>query len=110
MRAAARSTTQPLPRPSRLGMALLLVALLMPLGAGVFRVWVNQDAVQAGYGLSEQSARRRRLQELIQKLELELAAERAPDRLERLAATLGLVAPSNAQRVAGQAAGGRHGE
>lgn len=85
------------PTPTRLGGwvagALFAVAVSTPLAAGLFRVWVNQDAVQIGYELSAEAERRRQLGALTEKLEVELAAERSPERLVRLARQLGLSAP-----------------
>lgn len=72
---------------------LFAVAVSTPLGAGLFRVWVNQDAVQIGYELSAEVERHRQLEALSEKLEVELAAERSPERLVRLARELGLSAP-----------------
>ena len=89
---------------------LFVVALLVPLAAGLFRVWVNQDAVQIGYALSHEAKRRQATQELIQKLEVELAAQRSPERLRRLAQGLGLEAPPPERIFGGtESDGGRHG-
>lgn len=69
----------------------------MPVSAGLFRVWVHQDAVQMGYSLSAQEHRREALRASQRELEVELAAARSPARLARLATTLGLKAPRPAQ-------------
>ena len=69
------------------------MAVCAPLGAGLVRVWVNQDVVQIGYELSAEAERRRKLEALSEQLEVELAAERSPERLVRLARELGLSAP-----------------
>ena len=81
-----------------LNILLIVVGLLAPGGAGLFRVWVNQDAVQIGYDLSEETRRARNLAEHVRQLEIEMAAGRAPQRLSILAMHLGL-AP--ARRIAG---------
>lgn len=86
-------------RPGPLAAVFLALALCAPGAAGLFKVWVNQDAVQIGYALSSESARRRKLEELIEKLELELAAERTPGRLQRLGERLGLAPPLPEQMV-----------
>ncbi len=79
---------------------LLAVAIVLPVAAGLFRVWVNQDAVQIGYRLSTEMKRRHRLQGQAQELEVELTAERSPERLKRLAAKHGL-APPPPERIFG---------
>ena len=73
---------------------MFLAALAAPAGAGLFRVWVNQDSVQMGYALSEATAERRRLQDQLHELEVELAAETSPEQLSRLARRLGLQPPT----------------
>lgn len=81
---------------------LVFIALVAgaPVAAGLFRVWVHHDAVQKGYDLSEEGGRRRELRREEQQLEVELAAERAPDRLVRLARQLGLGPPHPEQILA----------
>jgi hypothetical protein len=69
----------------------------MPVSAGLFRVWVHQDAVQMGYSLSSQEHRREGLRATERELEVELAAARSPVRLKQLAANLGLKAPAPGQ-------------
>lgn len=78
---------------------VLLAAVATPVAAGLFRVWVHQSSVQVGYALSAQHARRNELNELVRQLELELAAERSPARLSRLAEQLGLSRPKPEQVV-----------
>ena len=85
---------------------LVAVALAMPVSAGLLQVWINQDAVQAGYDLSKEVKRRRQLHEQVRRLELELTAQRSPERLRVLAKQLGLTPPA-AGRVIG--AGGTRG-
>lgn len=87
--------------------ALLVVlyaaAVVGPVAAGLFRVWVHQDAVQLGYRLSEQEGRRRELVELVKQLQVELAAERSPERLMRMAQSLGFK-PPHPKQVVGKSA------
>ena len=108
-RKTRRPTTRGVPRgatraaASRVGlvpMALFAITVTAPVAAGLFRVWVNQDAVQIGYALSEEASRQRRVADMTQKLELELAAARSPERLASLARKLGLSAPP-AERMFG---------
>jgi len=84
-----------LKRPGLISGAIFAAAMLFPVAAGLFRVWVNQDAVHVGYALSEQTKRRDDLRALIRELEVELAAERSPERLMRLANKLGLKPPTS---------------
>jgi hypothetical protein len=92
------------PRPGVVAMLLFAVAMASPAAAGLFRVWVNQDAVQIGYALSAEATRRKRVADAAQKLEVELAAERSPERLERLARRLGM-GPPGPGRVFGASRG-----
>lgn len=73
---------------------LLLVALLAPLGACLLKVWVHQDTIRLGYALSVAVQARDALTEERRRLQVELAAERAPANLMRLAARLGLAVPA----------------
>jgi len=74
------------------------LALAMPVTAGIFRVWVRQDAVRLGYQLSVEERERGRLQDLVRQLEIERAAERSPEHLLQWAAKLGLQ-PSTSQQI-----------
>lgn len=89
------------------------LALVLPVTAGLFRVWVHQDALQLGYRLSEREQARRALRNVERQLEVELAAERAPANLLALAQRLKLVPPTPQQlagaRLARNAGGGRGG-
>lgn len=71
----------------------------LPVSAGLFRVWVQNEVVRQGYALTEQVQRREHLQEELRALDMELAAERTPAKLAALAARLGLQAPDVAQVV-----------
>ena len=94
---------------SRVPVVLFVAAMAMPALSGLFRVWVNQDAVNVGYELSEQAKHRRELRDLIRRLDVQLAAERSPERLTEIAYRLGL-APPRADRVFGSARpGAAHG-
>ena len=69
---------------------VLSLACLTLVGAGLFRVWVYQEAVQLGYRLSEREDELRRLRNDVRQLEVEAASERSPAHLAELARTLGL--------------------
>lgn len=94
--------------PGLLAKLLFVVALIVPVAAGLFRVWVNQDAIQIGYELSREAKRRQRLQAASQALEVELAAERSPARLKRLATRLGLKPPPPERIFGAGAQGGQN--
>jgi cell division protein FtsL len=88
--------------------SLFCVALVAaPVMAGLFRVWVHNDAVQVGYQLSEGEAQRKELRRAKQQLEVELAAEKSPDRLTKLAAKLGMAPVRPDQLLGAPRAGGR---
>jgi len=76
---------------ARLALAL---ALLLPVAAGLFKVWVHHDAVQLGYRLSEREEQRKLLRNQAQQLEIELAAEQTPARLNQLAHELSMTPPA----------------
>ncbi len=63
---------------------------IAPVGAALFRVWVHSDVVQTGYRLSEAEKQRTDLRRVKRQLEVELAAEKSPERLTLLANKLGL--------------------
>jgi len=73
------------------------LALAMPTGAGLLRVWVHQDLVRLGYQLSGEEKERARLEDLVRQLEIERAAERSPEQLLQWAAKLGLLPPNSHQ-------------
>ena len=78
---------------------LCALAIICPLAAGLFVVHVHQDGVQLGYKLMQQEKRHRELVSTLKQLEVELAAECAPERLKELANKLGLRQPDNSQVV-----------
>ena len=86
---------------------LLIVAV--PVAAGLFKVWVYHDAVSSGYALSEEVGRRQRLRRETQQLEVELAAERSPERLARIASDLRL-APATPEQIFGAERHGNGGD
>jgi hypothetical protein len=85
----------------------LVVSVAAPVCAGLFKVWVFQDAVQFGYLLSEQEQSRRRLGNSQRQLEIELAAERSPAQLLKIAKRLELAPPAAHQLL--MPGGGDHG-
>ncbi len=90
-----------------LAILLLGLAVAAPVAAGLFKVWVFQEAVQLGYRLSEREQQRRKLENQERQLEIELAAERSPAQLLRRAAQLQLSPPAAPQLLSGR--GGDHG-
>jgi cell division protein FtsL len=78
------------------------VALVLLVGAGLFRIWVYQDVLQIGYKLSAAQQRSSKRQTNLKQLELELAAEKTPKKLIGLADALGLRQPKHWQIVAYQ--------
>ena len=86
---------------------LYLVLVAVPVMAGLFRVWVHNDAVQTGYQLSEAENHRKDLKRAKQQLEVELAAEKSPDRLTKLASKLGMSPARPDQLLGAPRAGGR---
>lgn len=74
-----------------------VACLAAPVAAGLFRVWVHQDAVLMGYDLSEETRRKERLRDALEKHRVELAAQRDPAQLKRWAATLALHPATPAQ-------------
>jgi len=86
---------------------LVVVLVAVPVLAGLFRVWVHNDAVQTGYKLSEAETHRKELKRAKQQLEVELAAEKSLDRLTKLAAKLGMSPARPDQLLGAPRAGGR---
>ena len=84
-----------------LGRLAIGLALLAPVAAGLFKVWVHHDSVQVGYQLSEREEQRKRLRNETQQLEVELAAERTPAHLMQLARELGMT-PASPEQVPGE--------
>ncbi|OGQ91579.1 MAG: hypothetical protein A2289_22445 [Deltaproteobacteria bacterium RIFOXYA12_FULL_58_15] len=80
---------------------LILVILVLgsPVAASLFKVWVHHGVLAMGYKLSEERTRLQNLQATEEQLEVELAAERSPERMMRVARKLGLVAPAPEQVV-----------
>ena len=74
--------------------AMVLVALLIT-AVGVVRVTRQHEVLRLGLELSKKSEEVRKLRETRRQLELELATLTAPDRIRRLATSLGMttVAP-----------------
>ena len=86
----------------------LVVLVAVPVAAGLFRVWVHNDATQTGYQLSSAESHRTELRRLKQQLEVELAAEKSPDRLTKLAAKLGMSPAHPEQLLGAPHAGGKN--
>lgn len=80
-----------------LGRLICALAIVFPLIAGLFIVHVHQDGIQLGYKLMKEEKHHRELVSTLKKLDIELAAECAPERLKELAIHLGLKQPENSQ-------------
>ena len=73
---------------------VMLVIMLAPALVGLFKVWVHQDVIQLGYQLSKAEKQRRTYIGELEELQVEIAAVKAPGRLESLAKKLRLNQPS----------------
>ena len=82
-----------------IGRLVCALAIVSPLMAGLFVVHVHQDGVQLGYKLMQEEKRHRELVGTLKELEVELAAECSPYRIEELAHRLGLTRPENSQII-----------
>ncbi|MEM6731027.1 MAG: hypothetical protein AAF658_05700 [Myxococcota bacterium] len=71
----------------RLVIGMSLAALL---AAALFRVWVHQSVIEAGYAISEARSHARSLAKEKKELEVELSALRSPERLQSTADDAGL--------------------
>ena len=83
------------PKSQRARVVLLLFITLVGVLAGMAQVWVRLRIVRMGYELSTESARKTRLERVHQKLSVEHALLRNPERIKELAHNrLGLRSPS----------------
>ncbi len=78
---------------------LVVVLLLVLMGSGISHVWSNFEATQKGYDISQLKNEEMRLMDVNRKLRLELAILKSPQKLETLAAKLGLRQPSPDQII-----------
>jgi cell division protein FtsL len=79
---------------------ITLMMLICFMGTGIGYVWSNFERTQIGYNLSQLKKEEMRLQEINQKLILELATLKSPQNLEHLAIQqLGLSPPKPEQIV-----------
>ena len=79
---------------------ITLMMLICFMGTGIGYVWSNFERTQIGYDHSQLKKEEMRLEEINQKLKLELATLKAPRNLERLAIQeLGLSPPKPEQIV-----------
>lgn len=83
--------------PMNRGVAGLFILAALLTGLGVQHVSHRRDHVRLGYELSSASAELRRVSEENRRLRLEKSVLTDPDRIERLAASLGMVRPSTDQ-------------
>jgi cell division protein FtsL len=79
---------------------ITLMMLICFMGTGIGYVWSNFERTQIGYDLSQLKKEEMRLEEINQKLKLELATLKSPQNLERLAIQkLGLGSPKPEQII-----------
>jgi cell division protein FtsL len=79
---------------------ITLMMLICFMGTGIGYVWSNFERTQIGYDLSQLKKEEMRLQEINQKLKLELATLKSPQNLEHLAiGQLGLSPPKPEQII-----------
>lgn len=79
---------------------ITLMMLVCFMGTGIGYVWSNFERTQIGYNLSQLKKEEMRLQEINQKLKLELATLKSPQNLEHLAIQqLGLSSPKPEQII-----------
>ena len=79
---------------------LIILMLFFFMGSGISYVWSNFEKTQIGYDLSQLKKEEMRLQEINQKLRLELALLKSPQNLESKAVKdLGLKQPTPEQIV-----------
>lgn len=78
---------------------LIAVLLLVLMGSGISHVWSNFEATQKGYDISQFKNEEMRLMDVNRKLRLELAILKSPQKLETLAANLGLRQPTHKQII-----------
>jgi cell division protein FtsL len=89
--------------PREVNRNLIFVALVVALafiGCSLFYVWSHQQIVSLGYEISQAIGEEQELLQENKKLRLELAALKAPRRIERMASQeLGLVTPQKDQLI-----------
>ena len=78
---------------------LVTLMLLLFMGSGIGYVWSNFEGTQIGYDVSRLQQEQLRLEELNQKLRLELALLKSPQYLEEATRNMGLKAASPEQII-----------
>jgi len=78
----------------RVRAALLVLVATALLGIGLHRVHQRHQVIRVGYELSEARVELRKLQEERNRLRLEESVLTSPGRIERIAASLGMLRPS----------------
>jgi len=71
----------------------ITIMLILFMGSGISYVWSNYEGTQIGFSLSRLQQDELNLQELNQKLKVELATLKSPQNLEAAARALGLRDP-----------------
>ena len=85
---------------TRRQVVVTLMMLICFMGTGIGYVWSNFERTQIGYDLSQLKKEEMRLEEINQKLKLELATLKSPQNLEHLAIhQLGLSSPKPEQII-----------
>jgi len=89
--------------PKEVNRNLIFVALVVALafiGCSLFYVWSHQQVISLGYEISQAAREEQELLQENKKLRLELAALKAPSRIEKMASReLGLINPQKEQMI-----------
>jgi cell division protein FtsL len=87
--------------PVRSAIIAMVIAACMLTSLGVIRVMRQHEVLRLGYRLDRQAEQVRQLKEIRRQLEVERATLSAPDRIRRLATSLGMttVAPDRIRIV-----------
>ena len=78
----------------RVQVACLLMVAAVLLTAGLYRVHQRHQVIRIGYELSEARTELRHLEEEGNRLRLEESVLTSPERIEKLAAALGMIRPT----------------
>ena len=84
-------------RSSRFAVLCVCGAAVLLAGLGVYRVHLQHQVVRLGYQLGEATVEKAQLEEEHRRLELERSVLTSPERIERLAESMGMVRPGPEQ-------------
>jgi cell division protein FtsL len=94
IRIANKRVKRPIFHFTRKRVFFVLFVLFLFMGSGMVYVWTNFKSTQIGYDLSELEKEEMRLREINNKLKVELALLKSPQKLEAIATQkLGLIRP-----------------